>query len=97
MHQAKGLTADVTFVVAAEDEYLPGRATGDRSQDERRLLYVSVTRARHFLFITHCKRRTGSQTHTGSKSGIAQRTLSGFLSGGSVNDDDGAAYVRSLG
>lgn len=96
MHQAKGLTADATFVVAAEDEYLPGRATGDRAQDERRLLYVSVTRARHFLFLTHCKRRTGSQTHTGSKSGIAQRTLSKFLSGGPVSGDDGAAYAKNL-
>ena len=55
MHQAKGLSADAVFVVAAEDEYIPGRAAGDALGDEGRLLYVSATRARHYLYFTHCR------------------------------------------
>lgn len=62
MHQAKGLTADVVFIIAAEDEYIPGRGEVD---EERRLFYVSLTRARHQLFITYCKNRTGQQQHSG--------------------------------
>lgn len=52
MHQAKGLDADVVFVIAAEDEYIPGRAEGSQVDDERRLLYVSLTR-RSVLPIHH--------------------------------------------
>lgn len=79
MHQAKGLTFDVCFIVGAEDEYIPGRNTGDKEGDERRLLYVSMTRARHKLFISYCNKRTGQQRHSGSNSGTEKRTLTRFL------------------
>jgi len=79
MHQAKGLTFDVCFIVGAEDEYIPGRNTGDKEGDERRLLYVSMTRARHKLFISYCNKRTGQQRHSGSNSGTERRTLTRFL------------------
>lgn len=79
MHQAKGLTFDVCFIVGAEDEFVPGRNTGDKEGDERRLLYVSMTRARHKLFITFCNKRTGRQRHSGSNSGTEARTLTRFL------------------
>jgi DNA helicase-2/ATP-dependent DNA helicase PcrA len=84
MHQAKGLSADAVFVVAAEEEYIPGRAQGAEIEDERRLLYVSLTRARNFLFVTHCARRTGQQRHSGSTSGNPNRRLTIFLSGGPI-------------
>lgn len=78
MHQAKGLSADVVFVVAAEEEYLPGRGEVD---EERRLLYVSLTRAKHHLFITYCNNRTGRQKHTGFlRSRTTSRNLTRFLS-----------------
>jgi DNA helicase II / ATP-dependent DNA helicase PcrA len=96
MHQAKGLTADVTFVIAAEEEYLPGRASGADIDDERRLLYVSLTRAWHFLFITHCRRRTGAQRHSGSRSGQEERNLTPFLRGGPVQSESGSAFTRGL-
>lgn len=96
MHQAKGLSADVVFIVAAEDEYIPGRAEGDSIGDERRLLYVSLTRARHFLYITHCGERTGPQRHSGRASGRTRRHLTQFLSGGPVRPVAGHTYVGSL-
>ena len=79
MHQAKGLSFDVCFIVGAEDEYIPGRNTGDKEGDERRLLYVSMTRARHKLFISYCNKRIGQQRHSGSNSGTEKRTLTRFL------------------
>ncbi len=96
MHQAKGLTADAVFIAACEDEYIPGRERGERLEDERRLLYVSLTRARHFLFITHSTRRTGRQTHSGRTSGNPRRTLTIFLRGGPIPDSVGGDYIDNL-
>ena len=96
MHQAKGLDADAVFVVAAEDEYIPGRAQGRGIDDERRLLYVSLTRARSFLYVTHCTKRTGGQRHTGRDSGSVNRTLTRFLSGGPISSRPGAEFLRLL-
>jgi DNA helicase-2/ATP-dependent DNA helicase PcrA len=76
MHQAKGLTFDVCFIVGAEDEFIPSR---NKEGDERRLLYVSMTRARHKLFITYCNKRTGYQKHSGRDSGKERRNLTRFL------------------
>jgi superfamily I DNA/RNA helicase len=96
MHRAKGLTAKAVVVLAAEDEYLPGRAQGDQVGDERRLLYVSLTRAKHHLYITFCQRRTGRQRHTGRTSGKLPRTLTQFLQGAPVTPVSGVDYVRRL-
>jgi DNA helicase-2/ATP-dependent DNA helicase PcrA len=64
MHSAKGLTADAVIVAACEEELVPG-PTEDRREldDQRRLLYVSLTRARHFLFVTFARQRPGQQSH----------------------------------
>src|SRR3954471_331822 len=61
MHGAKGLTADVVFVLQAEEEVIPGAATGGDLDEARRLLYVSLTRARKVLVVGACLRRTGPQ------------------------------------
>ena len=79
MHQAKGLSFDVCFIVGAEDEYIPGRDIGDKEGDQRRLLYVSMTRARHKLFISYCNKRIGQQRYSGSNSSVEKRTLTRFL------------------
>ncbi|MCL6508905.1 MAG: ATP-dependent helicase, partial [Bryobacteraceae bacterium] len=97
MHKAKGLTAEAVIVVAAEDEYLPGRAEGEAVDDERRLLYVSLTRAKHYLFITYCERRTGAQRYTGRTSGQVRRSLTRFLQDAPVAPQPGTVYVRNLG
>lgn len=80
MHKAKGLTAEAVFIAAAEDEYIPGRAaTESEVGDERRLLYVSMTRARRFLSISYCARRYGQQQRTGRNIHTGARTLTRFL------------------
>jgi DNA helicase-2/ATP-dependent DNA helicase PcrA len=96
MHRAKGLTAKAVIVVGVEDEYLPGRAEGDLVGDERRLLYVSLTRAKHHLFMTYCVRRTGPQQHTGRTSGDPRRTLTRFLHDAPVTPVNGTRYVLGI-
>jgi len=97
MHRAKGLTAEAVMVAAAEDQYIPGRAVGDAVGDERRLLYVSLTRARHYLYVTYCQSRTGSQRYTGRNSGRRQRSLTQFLANGPIPPQAGIAFINSLG
>lgn len=97
MHKAKGLTAEAVIIAAAEDEYIPGKAEADvQLGDERRLLYVSLTRAKHHLFITYCQSRRGPQRHTGRTSGQIPRTLTRFLRDGPITPQQGTMYVDQL-
>ncbi|MFZ2993360.1 MAG: UvrD-helicase domain-containing protein [Microgenomates group bacterium] len=60
LHQAKGLEFPVVFLVGVEEGILPhSRASFDHFQleEERRLMYVGVTRAKEHLYITHARRR----------------------------------------
>ena len=96
MHRAKGLTAEAVIIAAAEDQYIPGRAVGQAIDDERRLLYVSLTRARHHLFVTYCDRRNGSQRYTGRDSGRASRSLSRFLIDSPHSPRSGQTFIDRL-
>ncbi len=61
MHTAKGLEFPVVFVVGMEDGVFPhSRALDDPSQleEERRLCYVGITRARSRLYFSHAWSRT---------------------------------------
>ncbi len=77
MHKAKGLTSRGVIVSAAEDELIPGQ--GEQLDDERRLLYVSLTRAKSKLLVTYCDRRFGQQMYSGRNSGNSARSLTRFL------------------
>ena len=60
LHNAKGLEFPVVFVVGLEEQLLPHRsATGSLQEieEERRLLYVGITRAQDQLFLVHCASR----------------------------------------
>lgn len=64
MHSAKGLTAEAVIVAACDDQLVPGQTEDRRDlDDQRRLLYVSLTRAKHFLYVTYARRRQGRQSH----------------------------------
>ena len=96
MHRAKGLTAEAVIVAATEDQYIPGRAKGIEIDDERRLLFVSLTRAKHHLFVTYCDRREGPQRHTGRDSGNAVRSLSRFLADCPQMPQNGRVFIDCL-
>lgn len=60
MHSAKGLEFPTVFIVGAEEGIFPGtRAIGEQEEmeEERRLCYVAITRAKKKLFITCAKLR----------------------------------------
>ena len=56
LHQAKGLEFPVVFLPALEDETIPHyhalREGGEAIDEERRLLYVGITRAKRQLFLS---------------------------------------------
>ncbi len=61
IHSAKGLEYPVVFLIGLEDGVFPHiRALGepDELEEERRLAYVGITRAREQLFLTHAWSRT---------------------------------------
>ncbi len=59
VHAAKGLEFDAVFVVGMEDKIFPlYRYEGeDDMEEERRLMYVAITRAKKYLFLTSCETR----------------------------------------
>jgi DNA helicase-2/ATP-dependent DNA helicase PcrA len=64
IHASKGLEFPVVFIAGAEDGIIPHKRSmeeGDAGpaalEEERRLFYVAITRAREKLFITSCLRR----------------------------------------
>ncbi len=60
MHSAKGLEFPVVFVVGMEEGLFPGtRSIGepDEMEEERRLCYVALTRARETLYLTCARQR----------------------------------------
>ena len=61
LHSAKGLEYPVVFLVGVEDGIFPGEqsaTTIEGLEEERRLFYVGITRAKKILFITLASKRT---------------------------------------
>ncbi|MEM9586051.1 MAG: UvrD-helicase domain-containing protein [Planctomycetota bacterium] len=61
LHASKGLEFPHVFVVAVEDDVLPHKRSKDNEdqfEEERRLLFVGITRAKRTLQISFCKTRT---------------------------------------
>lgn len=68
-HRAKGLEWDAVFLPALEEGLLPVRQakTEDAIAEERRLLYVGITRARRHLALSWAQRRVGPSGKEGRR------------------------------
>ncbi len=69
MHSAKGLEFNNVFLVGMEEGLFPSKKSIEEDlsvEEERRLCYVGITRAKEHLFITNATKRTlyGSTTYT---------------------------------
>lgn len=61
LHSAKGLEFPAVFLVGMEEGIFPGyKSIGEPKEleEERRLFYVGITRAKEYLYLTCAKRRT---------------------------------------
>ena len=77
IHSAKGLEFPVVFIAGAEERLIPHERGIEDAQtpeeaagnieEERRLFYVAITRAREKLYITSCQKRRRQQGHAECK------------------------------
>lgn len=109
MHGSKGLSGHVVFIPGVEQELLPGVA-GVRSAgalaERRRLLYVSVTRARVRCILSRARRRTGAQAFVMNRGPSYSPSPSQFITelglvgtgrDGGLSDEEIAAIVSERG
>lgn len=104
VHSAKGLEFPVVFVVALEDGIFPSlrqsENSSSRMEEERRLMYVAVTRAKKRLFLTYSKSRyLYGETKYGMPSrfliecGLAEKPSDGYIDG----YPSGASHFNGIG
>jgi DNA helicase-2/ATP-dependent DNA helicase PcrA len=75
-HRAKGLEWDAVFLPALEEGTLPIRQAQEPAEvaEERRLLYVGITRARRYLWLSWATRRTGRRNRSRFLDGLLPAT-----------------------
>jgi len=95
LSRSKGLTVRAAIIAGAEDGIIP-HPRGDY-QEERRLLYVGMTRPREYLYITRSLRRTGPTARSGQTNVAGMRCPCPFLDGGPVSQSDGEKALNQLG
>jgi DNA helicase-2/ATP-dependent DNA helicase PcrA len=82
MHGAKGLSGKVVFIPGAEQGLMPSfmalRATG-LLIEQRRLFYVSVTRAMACCIVSHAAQHLGAEAMALTQNSVARLTRSQFL------------------
>ena len=95
MSGSKGLTVKATLIMGVEDGVIP-HPKADPGE-ERRLLYVAMTRATDYLYLTWAGKRAGPTARTGATNVGQGRNRSPLLTYGPVNSESGPNYLRTLG
>lgn len=91
---SKGLTVKATIVAGLETGFIP--MDDCDPAEERRLLYVGMTRAEEFLFGTWARRRRGPTARMGREQDGGRRQLSTLVNGGPVESQDGDGYLNQV-
>jgi len=91
---SKGLTVKATIIAGLETGFIP--MDDCDPAEERRLLFVGMTRAEEFLYGTWARRRRGPTARMGRTEVHARRQLSNLVGGGPVKSEDGPAYLDQV-
>ena len=65
VHASKGLEFKEVFIIGVEEGVFPSKRSSEADgsmEEERRLMYVAITRAEKNCYITYCKQRMEGQT-----------------------------------
>ncbi len=92
IHASKGLEFEYLFVIGVEEGFFPLLGDGTDLEEERRLGYVAITRAKKELYISHVDSRfyKGRRTHL-----IKSRFISeAGLSGGALKLKSNSSYKK---
>jgi DNA helicase-2/ATP-dependent DNA helicase PcrA len=95
MASSKGLTVRAAIVVGVEENVIP--LPNSHPDEERRLLYVAMTRPTEYLYLTWSGRRIGPTARTGAPRVAHSRNRSPLLTHGPVLSEDGRQYLTTLG
>ena len=75
VHSSKGLEYDAVFIIDVVKGEFPGRkaTVGKALEEERRLFYVAMTRARKYLYVLCPQRTDGESTFVTELKKIAEQ------------------------
>jgi len=101
LHAAKGLEFGHVFLVGVEEGILPHERseTPEQVEEERRLMYVGITRAQRSLQISYCIRRRRGKEHTGCDPSrfIAELPQGDIVYAGAVTAGNAPALTKTEG
>jgi DNA helicase-2/ATP-dependent DNA helicase PcrA len=98
MNSSKGLTVNTALVLGVEEGIVPLIRDGIDEAEERRLLYVAMTRATDMCVLTYAQHRSGPSARIGATN-VGTRNRSPFLASlpGRAGDAEvGSAWVERL-
>jgi DNA helicase-2/ATP-dependent DNA helicase PcrA len=98
MNSSKGLTVNTALVLGVEEGIVPLDRKGVDVEEERRLLYVAMTRATDMCVLTYAQRRFGPSARIGATN-VGTRNRSPFIANLPFRAGDaevGPAWVARL-
>ncbi|MBN2653401.1 MAG: UvrD-helicase domain-containing protein [Spirochaetales bacterium] len=105
IHASKGLEFDRVFLAGVEDKIIPHERSIEENpeniEEERRLFYVAITRARQKLYITSCRTRKSMRETLQSKPSrflaeIPKNLINNHVPDTAISEDDVSRAFASL-
>jgi DNA helicase-2/ATP-dependent DNA helicase PcrA len=94
--RSKGLTFAAVIICGVEAGVIPSGRPDAKEDEERRLLYVGITRARAYCYLTMANFRHDATARSGGGLPQTSRSRSPFLSVIGVKPEDGQSYIAQL-